>query len=168
MVAGLVGITPACAFVEPLGALAVGLVAGAVAALAVGLKYRLGYDDSLDVVAVHGIGGVVGLLLTGLLATTAVNAHGANGLFYGGGLGQLGRQALAVLATIGYSGVATLVIAFVIHKTVGLRVTAEAERDGVDETEHAESAYETGVPHGHRPAAAAARPSGLPTRERSG
>jgi ammonium transporter len=169
VVAGLVGITPACAFVEPLGALAVGLVAGAVAALAVGLKYRLGYDDSLDVVAVHGIGGVVGLLLTGLLATTAVNSNGANGLFYGGGLGQLGRQALAVLATIAYSGGLTLVIALVIHKTIGLRVTSEAEWDGIDEAEHAESAYETGALHAHRPAAAApARPAAVRPSERSG
>ncbi len=167
VVAGLVGITPACAFVEPLGALAVGLAAGVVAALAVGLKYRLGYDDSLDVVAVHGIGGVVGLLLTGLLATTAVNAHGANGLFYGGGLAQFGRQALAVLATIGYSGLMTLVIALVLHKTIGLRVTAETEWEGIDEAEHAESAYETGVLHGHRPVAAApSRPAAVPAQKR--
>jgi ammonium transporter len=157
VVAGLVGITPACAFVEPLGALAIGLVAGIVAALAVGLKYRLGYDDSLDVVAVHGIGGLVGLLLTGLLATTAVNAHGANGLFYGGGFGQLGRQVVAVLATIAYSGVLTFVIAWVINKTVGLRVTGEAEQDGIDEAEHAESAYEMGTLRGHRSVAVSER-----------
>jgi Amt family ammonium transporter len=167
VVAGLVGITPACGFVEPLGALAIGLVAGVVAALAVGLKYRLGYDDSLDVVAVHGIGGLVGLLLTGLFATTAVNAQGADGLFYGGGFGQLGRQVLAVLVTIAYSGGLTLVIAWVIHKTVGLRVTAEAERDGIDEAEHAESAYEMGSLRGHRPAAVAS-PAGVAGRERAG
>jgi Amt family ammonium transporter len=153
VVAGLVGITPACAFVEPLGALGIGLMAGVVAALAVGLKYRLGYDDSLDVVAVHGIGGVMGLLLTGLLATTAVNSRGADGLFYGGGFGQLGRQALAVLVTIGYSGLMTLVIAGVVHKTIGLRVSSEAEWDGIDEAEHAESAYDSGVLQGHRVAA---------------
>jgi ammonium transporter, Amt family len=103
-VAGLVGITSACGFVEPLGGAAIGLIAGVVAALAVGLKYRLGYDDSLDVVAVHGIGGLTGLLATGLLATTAVNAAGANGLLYGGGFTQLGRQALAALAAIAWSG----------------------------------------------------------------
>jgi ammonium transporter len=173
VVAGLVGITPACAFVEPLGAAAIGLVAGVVAALAVGLKYRLGYDDSLDVVAVHGIGGLVGLLMTGLLATTAVNAQGGNGLFYGGGFGQLGRQALAVLATIAYSGSLTLLIAWVIHKTVGLRVSGEAEQTGIDEAEHAESAYEMGTLRGHRPMAAAlpaGRPGrpGRPDRERTG
>jgi Amt family ammonium transporter len=155
-VAGLVGITPACGFVEPLGGAATGAVAGVVAALAVGLKYRLGYDDSLDVVAVHGVGGLAGLLLTGLLATTAVNPHGADGLFYGGGPGQLGRQALAALATIGYSAIGTFVIAWAIHKTIGLRVSGEAEWDGIDEAEHAESAYELGtLGHGHRRAAGA-------------
>ena len=167
VVAGLVGITPACGFVEPLGALAIGLVAGVVAALAVGLKYRLGYDDSLDVVAVHGIGGLAGLLLTGLFATTAVNAQGADGLFYGGGFGQLGRQVLAVLVTIAYSGGLTLVIAWGIHKTVGLRVTGESERDGIDEAEHAESAYEMGALRGHRPVPAAS-PSSVAGRERAG
>jgi Amt family ammonium transporter len=165
-VAGLVGITPACAFVEPLGAAAIGLIAGVVAALAIGLKYRLGYDDSLDVVAVHGIGGLVGLLLTGLFATTAVNAQGADGLFYGGGFGQLGRQAVAVLATIAYSGVLTFVIAWVIHKTIGLRVTGEAERDGIDEAEHAESAYEMGALRGHRPVVSS--PAAAAGRERAG
>jgi Amt family ammonium transporter len=166
-VAGLVGITPACGFVEPLGALAIGLVAGVVAALAVGLKYRLGYDDSLDVVAVHGIGGLAGLLLTGLFATTAVNAQGADGLFYGGGFGQLGRQAVAVLATIAYSGGLTLVIAWAIHKTVGLRVTADSERDGIDEAEHAEGAYEMGALRGHRPVVVAS-PAGVAGREQAG
>jgi Amt family ammonium transporter len=141
-VAGLVGITPACGFVEPLGGAAVGLLAGIVAALAVGLKYRFGYDDSLDVVAVHGIGGLTGLLATGLLATTAVNAAGANGLFYGGGLTQLGRQALAALVTIAYSGGLTFAIAWVMQRTIGLRAPLEAELVGIDEAEHAETAYD--------------------------
>ena len=145
VVAGLVGITPACAFVDPLGAAVVGLAAGALCALGVRLKYRLGYDDSLDVVAVHGMGGVAGLLLTGLLATRAVNAAGANGLFYGGGLDQLWRQAVAVLATVGFSAGLTFGIAWVIQKTIGLRVSAEAEWDGIDEAEHAETAYEFGA-----------------------
>jgi Amt family ammonium transporter len=159
-VAGLVGITPACAFVDPLGALAIGLAAGAVCALAVGLKYRLGYDDSLDVVAVHGVGGVVGLLALGLLATKGVNPGGANGLFYGGGLDQLWRQALATVVTIGFSGTLTFGIAWVIQKTIGLRVGAEAEWKGIDEAEHAETAYEFGALGGrHTPAlASAARP----------
>ena len=95
-------------------------------------------------VAVHGIGGLTGLLATGLLATTAVNAAGANGLFYGGGLIQLGRQALAALVTIAYSGLLTLAIAALIDKTLGLRVTPEAELGGIDEDEHAETAYDHG------------------------
>jgi Amt family ammonium transporter len=143
-VAGLVGITPACGFVEPLGGAFIGLLAGAVAALAIRLKYRFGFDDSLDVVAVHGMGGVTGLLATGLLATTAVNAAGANGLFYGGGFAQLGRQALALLVTVGYSFVLTLLLALLVQKTIGLRATREAELSGLDEYEHAESAYDNG------------------------
>ncbi len=143
-VAGLVGITPACGFVEPLAGAAIGLVAGVVAALAVGLKYRFGYDDSLDVVAVHGVGGLTGLLATGLLATTAVNAAGANGLFYGGGLTQLGRQALAAGVTIAYSAGLTYVIARVLEKTIGLRTTPDDELAGIDEAEHAETGYDYG------------------------
>lgn len=143
-VAGLVGITPACGFVEPLGGAAIGLVAGAVAALAVRLKYRFGFDDSLDVVAVHGIGGLTGLLATGLLATTAVNAAGANGLFYGGGAAQLGRQALAALVTIAYSGGLTFVIARAVDKALGLRAALEVELAGIDEAEHAETGYDFG------------------------
>jgi Amt family ammonium transporter len=149
-VAGLVGITPACGFVEPLGGAAIGLLAGIVAALAIRLKYRFGFDDSLDVVAVHGVGGLTGLLATGLLATSAVNAASANGLFYGGGFTQLGRQALAALVTIAYSGVLTLIIAAVVHKTLGLRATRDVELSGLDEHEHAETAYDHGrfgVPH---------------------
>jgi Amt family ammonium transporter len=143
-VAGLVGITPACGFVEPLGGAAIGLAAGVIAALAIRLKYRLGFDDSLDVVAVHGVGGLTGLLATGLLATTAVNSAGANGLFYGGGFTQLGRQALAALVTIAYSGVLTLIIAAVLHKVLGLRATRDSEMAGIDEDEHAETAYDHG------------------------
>jgi ammonium transporter, Amt family len=96
-------------------------------------------------VAVHGIGGVCGLLATGLFATTAVNAAGADGLFYGGGLTQLGRQALAVLVTIAWSGGLTLGIAAAVQKTIGLRVAPEHELAGIDEAEHAETGYD----HGH-------------------
>ncbi|HVW40753.1 MAG TPA: ammonium transporter [Amycolatopsis sp.] len=144
-VAGLVGITPGCGYVEPLGAAAIGLIAGVVCALAIGLKYRLGLDDSLDVLAVHGIGGFTGMLLIGLFASTGANSAGANGLFYGGGLDQLWRQAVATFAAAGYSLVVTLVIAWVIHKTLGLRAEREAELDGIDEAEHAESAYDLAV-----------------------
>jgi ammonium transporter, Amt family len=103
----------------------------------------------------------------GLLATTAVNAHGADGLLYGGGLGQLWRQAVAILATIAYSGGATFGIALLIHKTIGLRVAGEAERDGIDEAEHAETAYEMGAVRGHRAATvSAARPADLAGHDR--
>ena len=152
-VAGLVGITPACGFVEPLGGAAIGFAAGLIAALAVRLKYRFGFDDSLDVVAVHGIGGLTGLVATGLLATTAVNAAGADGLFYGGGLSQLGRQALAAIVTIGYSGGLTYAIACVLEKTVGLRATRDDELAGIDEAEHAETGYDFGRVGSHLTAA---------------
>ncbi|WP_181043785.1 ammonium transporter [Actinokineospora auranticolor] len=141
-VAGLVAITPACGYVTPLGALAIGLVAGALCALAVGLKYRLGFDDSLDVVGVHLVGGLVGTLLIGLFASTEVNAAGKDGLLYGGGLDLLGKQAVAALVVMAYSFVLTLLIGFAIKKTIGFRVSDEAERAGIDEAEHAESGYE--------------------------
>jgi Amt family ammonium transporter len=144
-VAGLVGITPGCGYVEPLGAAAIGLVAGLICSLAIGLKYRLRLDDSLDVLAVHGIGGFTGMILIGLFASKGVNSAGADGLFYGGGLDQLWRQAVATFAALGYSLVVTLVIAFVIHRTIGLRADREAELDGIDEAEHAESAYDLAV-----------------------
>jgi Amt family ammonium transporter len=149
-VAGLVAITPACGFVDPLGALVIGLVAGAVCALAVRLKYRLGFDDSLDVVGCHMVGGVVGTLLIGFFATTAVNSNGGNGLFYGGGWNQLWRQAVAAFAVMLYSFVLSYIIGWVINKTIGFRVSPEAEVGGIDEAEHAESAYEFGDTIGGR------------------
>jgi Amt family ammonium transporter len=112
--------------------------------------YLMGYDDSLDVVAVHGVGGLVGMLLIGLFATLGVNAQGANGLFYGGGFDQLWRQAVATFAVLGYSLVVTLIIAWVMHKTMGLRVRRESEVDGIDEAEHAEGAYDLVGSAGHR------------------
>ena len=145
-IAGLVAITPACGFVSPLGAIALGAIAGVVCCLAVRLKYRLGFDDSLDVVAVHLVGGIVGTVLIGLFATTSVNSAGADGLFYGGGLSQLGKQAVAAGAVMAYSFVLTLIIGMAIKYTIGFRVDAEAEVTGIDESEHAESGYElTGV-----------------------
>jgi ammonium transporter, Amt family len=145
-VAGLVAITPACGFISPMGSLALGVIAGAVCCLAVKLKYMLGFDDSLDVVAVHLVGGLVGTLLIGFLGTTAVNALGADGLFYGGGFTQLGRQAIAAFSVMGYSFVCTLIIGLAIKYTIGFRVQTEAEVAGIDEAEHAESGYElTGV-----------------------
>lgn len=141
IVAGLVAITPACSSVDVVGAIVVGVVAGALCALAVGLKYRFGYDDSLDVVGVHLVGGLVGTLLVGLVATEAAPA-GVNGLFYGGGFDQLWRQAVGAGAVLIYSCIATAVIALIVKVTIGLRVSTEAEARGVDESEHAESAYD--------------------------
>jgi Amt family ammonium transporter len=143
-VAGLVAITPACAFVSPVGALAIGVIAGVLCSLAVGLKYRFGFDDSLDVVGVHLVGGLVGTLLIGFLATTSVNPAGADGLFYGGGFSQLGKQAIAAFAVMGYSFVLSLLIALAIKKTIGFRADTEDEVSGIDEAEHAETAYEFG------------------------
>ena len=141
-VAGMVAITPACGFVTPLGALAIGLAAGVICAWAVGQKYRLGFDDSLDVVGVHGVGGIVGMIGIGFLATTAANAAGQDGLLYGGGLGLLGKQLLASIGTLAYAFAATLVIAIVIKRTMGFRVPPEDEVAGLDTTLHAESAYD--------------------------
>lgn len=141
-VAGLVAITPACAFVEPWAAAVIGLIAGIACALAVGLKYKLGYDDSLDVVGVHLVGGIVGSLAIGFFGTSKI--LGLDGLFYGGGVELLGKQALGVGLVMGYSFVMTLIIGFLIEKTIGFRVKAESELVGVDQSEHAESAYELG------------------------
>jgi Amt family ammonium transporter len=141
-ISGAVAITPSCGFVAPMGALAIGLTAGAVCALAVGLKYRFGYDDSLDVVGVHGVGGWVGMIGIGIFATTAVNSAGADGLLAGGGAGLLGRQLIASTATMVYVFTVTWLIAKAIDKTLGFRVEPEAEIGGIDLAEHAESAYE--------------------------
>ncbi|RVW05443.1 ammonium transporter [Rhodococcus xishaensis] len=141
IVAGLVAITPAAASVDVFGAIFIGVASGVLAALAVGLKYRFGYDDSLDVVGVHLVGGLVGTMLVGLVATDAAPT-GINGLFYGGGFDQLWRQAVGAGAVLLYSLVATAVIALIVKATIGLRVPAEAEEGGVDESEHAETAYD--------------------------
>ena len=141
VVAGLVAITPACSSVTPLGALAVGAVAGVLCALAVGLKFTVGYDDSLDVVGVHLVGGLWGTLAVGLFASATTTA-GVDGLVYGGGVDQLGRQAIGALAVLVYSFVLAYAIGFVIEKTVGFRLDEEAELEGIDGVEHAESAYD--------------------------
>ena len=142
IVAGLVAITPACASVSPLGALGLGLVSGILAALAVGLKYKFGYDDSLDVVGVHLVAGLVGTVALGFIALP-VDGEGG-GLFYGGGFAQLGAQIVATVVAIVFSAVMTLIIGLAIHKTMGFRVSEEAEVNGVDLSEHAETAYEFG------------------------
>src|SRR6478735_7876522 len=139
-VTGLVAITPACAFLAPWGAVVLGLVAGAICCLAVGLKYKLKFDDSLDVVAVHLIGGIVGSLAIGFLGTKRVG--GVDGLLYGGGLDLLGKQFVGVISVLAYSFAVTLIIGLIIHKTIGFRVTEEQEVDGIDLAEHAETAYD--------------------------
>jgi Amt family ammonium transporter len=143
-VAGLVAITPACAFVAPWAAVVIGFLAGVICALAVGLKYKFGYDDALDVVGVHLVGGIVGSLAIGFFGSSKVNSLGLDGLFYGGGATLLGKQALGVGLVMTYSFVMTLIIGFLIEKTIGFRVKSEKELAGVDLTEHAESAYEMG------------------------
>jgi ammonium transporter, Amt family len=144
VVAGLVAITPAAASVSPMGAIAVGAIAGVLCALAVGLKYRFGYDDSLDVVGVHLVGGLAGTLLIGLFATADAPAA-VDGLFYGGGFDQLWRQAVGAFAVLTFSFVVTLVIGKVVDVVMGFRVSGEEEITGVDITTHAESAYELGA-----------------------
>jgi Amt family ammonium transporter len=147
-IAGLVAITPACGFIAPWAAVLLGLVAGAVCALAISLKYKLGYDDSLDVVGVHFVGGWIGSLWLGLFATNQVNGAisdvigASDGLFYGGGVTQLGRQALAGLIVTVFSGGVAFILAKLIDRTIGFRTSREAEIDGVDVAEHAESAYD--------------------------
>ncbi len=141
IVAGLVAITPSCTSVNVLGALAIGVIAGAVCALAVSLKFKFGYDDSLDVVGIHMVGGILGTVLIGLFAAPEAPA-GAEGLFYGGDLELLGRQTLGAVAVLAYSFVIALVIAYAIKFTIGLRADAEAESGGMDDSEHAETAYD--------------------------
>jgi len=147
VVAGLVAITPSCGTVNTLGALIVGLLAGVICSFAVGLKFKLNYDDSLDVVGVHFVGGVVGVVLIGLLATDVMTG-GARGLFYGGGFVQLGKQLLAMAVVAAYAFTATFVLGKIIDKVMGFRLSAEDETAGVDFTQHAETAYAEGV-HGH-------------------
>ena len=140
-VAGLVAITPAAGFVSPLSAIAIGLVAGLVCAWAVGLKFKLGYDDSLDVVGVHMVGGLLGALLTGIFADLAINPAGADGLLAGGGAALLGKQAIAVVVTLAFSFGATFLILKLVQATIGLRVAESQEVDGLDLSQHAEVGY---------------------------
>jgi ammonium transporter, Amt family len=141
IVAGLVAITPSCSSVNVVGALVVGLCAGVICALAVGLKYKLGFDDSLDVVGVHMVGGLVGTLLVGLVAAPEAPAA-VTGLFYGGGFDQLWRQAVGAGAVLLYSAVGTAIVALIVKYTIGLRITEEDESSGIDEAEHAETGYD--------------------------
>ncbi|HEY3009842.1 MAG TPA: ammonium transporter [Micromonosporaceae bacterium] len=142
-VAGLVAITPACGFIQPYAAVLLGLVAGAVCALAVAVKYRVGFDDSLDVVAVHFVGGWIGSLWIGLFGALSVNSLvPSEGLFLGGGLTQLGRQAAASGIVSVYTFTVAALLGLAIKYTIGFRAKTDAEVDGIDLAEHAESAYD--------------------------
>ena len=141
-VSGLVAITPACAFVAPWAAVVIGFIAGIFCSLAVSLKYKFGFDDSLDVVGVHLVGGIWGSLSIGLFGASAVNSIGLDGIFYGGGTDLMVKQLLGVGVVAAYSFIATLIIGFAIEKTIGFRVPREVEIEGIDLKEHAESAYE--------------------------
>jgi Amt family ammonium transporter len=143
LVAGLVAITPCAGFVGGMSSIYIGLIAGAVCALAVNLKSRFGYDDSLDVVGVHLVGGIIGSLLVGVFADTAFNANGANGLVESGSFHLLGEQALAVAATIVWSFGMTVVILLVLKRVLpkGIRVSEEDEDTGLDLTQHSETGY---------------------------
>ncbi len=141
-VAGLVAITPAAGFVSPLAAIVIGFVGGIVCSKAVSLKFRLGYDDSLDVVGVHLVGGLVGALLTGVFADLAINEFAVlNGLANGGGFELLGKQVIAIGASLAFSLIMTLIIVKVVDMTIGFRVTEEEEISGLDLTQHQEVGY---------------------------
>jgi Amt family ammonium transporter len=161
VVAGLVAITPACGSLSPVGAMVLGVVAGGLCALAVGLKYRFGYDDSLDVVGVHLVGGLVGTIGIGFLATSG-------GLFYGDGIRQLVIQVLVAVFAMVWSAVATLIVGLAIKYTMGWRISEEDEIEGIDFVDHGEAAYDLattsgarrGLPRGPVPAPAADSVSG--------
>ena len=140
-VAGLVAITPCAGFVGGMSPLLIGLLAGVFCFLAIQLKFRFGYDDSLDVIGVHLVGGILGSLLLGLFADKGVNAAGADGVFFGGGASLLGKQFVAVGATILFSGVASFALAKLVSATIGLRVSEDDESVGLDLSQHAETAY---------------------------
>ena len=141
-IAGAVVITPACGYVNPIGALILGLIAGVASSYAVSRKYKFGYDDSLDVVGVHGVSGIVGMIGIGLFATATVNATGKEGLFINGSPDLLIKQLIAIVAVAAFSFCATWLIATLITRTIGFRVPREEELTGLDTTYHAESAYD--------------------------
>ena len=139
-VAGLVGITPAAGFVSPLSAIVIGVAVGVVCFAACSVKFKFGYDDSLDVVGVHGVGGALGALLTGVLASTAVNPGGADGLLFGNP-GQLWIQFVSVAVTAVYCGGMTYILLKIVDAVIGLRVTEDDEQVGLDLSQHGETAY---------------------------
>lgn len=140
-VAGLVAITPASGFVGPLSSLAIGVGVSLISFYAIRLKNKLGYDDTLDVFGVHGIGGTWGAIATGIFASVAVNSAGANGLTHGGGFGLLGKQLIAVVITMVYAPLATFIIASVLKAVMGLRAGVNEEEAGLDLALHGEAGY---------------------------
>ena len=140
-VAGLVAITPASGFVGPMAAIAIGVGVSFISFFAIKLKTKLGYDDALDVFGVHGIGGVWGAIATGLFASKAINSLGADGLFYGGGFGLLGKQLVAIGIAVAMAVVGTLIIGGILKATIGLRVSRDEEDTGLDLTQHGEEGY---------------------------
>jgi len=139
-IAGLATVTPAAGFVGPISAAFIGVLAGVGCYLGIMAKNRFGYDDSLDVVGIHGVGGVIGLLVTGLLANAAINPAGADGLFFGNP-GQLGIQCIAILVTVVYTFAVSYLLLKLVDKIFGLRVDLRDERSGLDLTQHEETAY---------------------------
>jgi Amt family ammonium transporter len=142
-VAGLVAITPCAGFVGAGSSIAIGAIAGAVCFLAISLKFKYGYDDALDVVAVHLVGGIIGSILLGLFADVSVNAAGRDGVFFGGGWGLFGEQVLAVAVVMAFSFVVSAAIGMVLRAFLpgGIRVTEEEEQMGLDITQHSETGY---------------------------
>ena len=141
-VAGLVAITPCAGFVGGMAPIFIGLIAGAVCYLALTLKTRFKFDDSLDVIAVHLVGGILGALLLGFFSDTKVNSLGFDGVLFGGGSKLLVNQLIAIGATFAFSFIVTWVVAKILDATIGLRVSAEDELVGLDQSQHAESAYQ--------------------------
>ncbi|MEO5878014.1 MAG: ammonia channel protein, partial [Streptosporangiaceae bacterium] len=153
-VAGLVAITPACGFVDPWAAIVIGIIAGAICAYAVGFKYKLGYDDSLDVVGVHLVGGVIGAVSLGffskypfLTEANGLSRAQGKGLFYGGGLSQLLWQLVGPIAVGAFSFIMAFILAKVIDATIGFRIDEEDEASGIDLAVHAETAYDLAPSH---------------------
>ena len=142
-VAGLVAITPAAGFVGGVSPIIIGFTAGVVCFLAIQLKFKFGYDDSLDVIAVHLVGGIIGSLLLGVFADTKVNSLGFDGLLFGGSE-LLVNQLIAVGATIAFSGIVSFILAKIIDATIGLRITPDQEDEGMDQSLHSEAAYALG------------------------
>jgi Amt family ammonium transporter len=139
-IAGLATITPAAGFVGPNSAIAIGLIAGLVCYMAVNLKARLKFDDSLDVVGIHGVGGITGTLLLGIFATRAANPGGVDGLL-AGSITQLGHQIVGIVVVSAYAFVVSWVLLKVINAVMGLRIDEDAEVEGLDSAEHTETAY---------------------------